>query len=223
MQHTVLSAKAVATTDLGEFTAIAAAYSVDRVGHRIIPGAFAKTIDRWARSGKRVPVHYNHKGDPASIIGAVDPRSMRETDAGLEVKGKLDLENSEMAREAWRAIKLDAMSLSFGYIVTQEAKGADGANELHELDLFEVSVVPAPANADTRFLELKSVPEMGPEEIREEIAQLRKRLDELEGAQDDTPANDVEDVTEQTPEVTQQTSDPEALRVERDLLDALTH
>ena len=90
--HKTLEAKATTTTDRGEFTAIAAAYSVDRAGDRIVPGAFAKTIDRWARSGKRVPVHYNHEGDPASIIGAVDPRSMRETDAGLEVKGKLDLD-----------------------------------------------------------------------------------------------------------------------------------
>lgn len=221
MKKLILQAK-VAATDLGEFVAIAAAYSLDRAGDRIVPGAFAKTIERWQASGKQVPLHWNHQGEPDDIIGTIDPFAMKETDAGLLVAGRVDLDDSAKGREAWRSIKAGSMSLSFGYMVVAGEETKD-AYELHELDLFEVSVVPAPANADTRFLELKSVPEMGPEEIREEIAQLRKRLDELEDAQDDTPANDVEDVTEQTPEVTQQTSDPEALRVERDLLDALTH
>lgn len=220
MKHLTLQAKATAT-DLGEFVAIAAAYSLDRVGDRIVPGAFAKTIDRWQASGKQVPLHWNHQGEPDDIIGTIDPFSMKETDDGLQVSGKIDLEGSSKGREAWRSIKAGAMSLSFGYMVVSDRSAKD-ATELLELDLFEVSVVPGPANADTRFLTLKSVPEMTPAEIRGEVAELRKRIEELEGALDDTPADD-EDETEQTPAVTQQASDPEALRVERDLLDALTH
>lgn len=219
MQRITIEAKATAT-DLGEFVAIAAAYSRDRAGDRIVPGAFAKTIDRWQASGKQVPLHWNHQGEPDDIIGTIDPFAMRETDDGLQVAGRIDLDGSAKGREAWRSIKAGAMSLSFGYMVVKEAPAKD-ANELHELDLFEVSVVPGPANADTRFLELKSVPEMGPEEIREEIAQLRKRLDELEDAQDDTPADDVEDEPEQTPVVTQQASDPEATAIDLALIEAL--
>lgn len=220
MKHLTLQAKAT-VTDQGEFVAIAAAYSVDRVNDRIVPGAFKGTIDRWRGSGKQVPLHWNHQGEPEDIIGTIDPSSMEETDEGLQVAGKIDLDGSAKGREAWRSIKAGAMSLSFGYMVLKERKATDGVNDLHEIDLFEVSVVPSPANADTRFLELKSVPEMEPGEILEELAQLRKRIDELESAQDDTPADHVEDETEQTSAVTQQASDPEAAAIDLALIEAL--
>lgn len=201
-----LQAKATTTTDAGEFVALAATYSLDRAGDRIVPGAFAKSIERWQASGKSVPLHWNHQGEPEDIIGTVDPSSMEETDLGLKVAGHLDLDNSTKAREAWRAMKTGSMSLSFGYMVIAE-KQADDANELHELDLFEVSVVPGPANADTRFLSLKS---MSGDQLREELHQLRKRVDEIEASIEDQPpgekADDVEDGTGSG----QQTSDPEA-------------
>jgi len=216
MQHTTLEVKAVATTDLGEFTAIAAAYSVDRAGDRIIPGAFSNTIARWVQSKKQVPLHYNHESDPEYIIGTVDPGSMEETELGLKVSGRLDLDASEKAREAWRAMKTGSMSLSFGYMVVAE-KQADDANELHELDLFEISVVPGPANADTRFLSLKS---MSDDQLREELGNLRKRVDEIEAQLEDQPpdADDVED----EPGESQQASDPEADQFEVERLRALT-
>lgn len=217
--HKQITAKATAT-DQGEFVAIAAAYSVDRANDRIIPGAFGKTIGKWRTSGKQVPLHWNHQGEPEDIIGTIDPSQVEETDDGLQVAGRLDLANSTKAKEAWRAMKTGSMSLSFGYVVVKATKAADGVNDLQELDLFEVSVVPGPANADTRFLALKSVPEMTDAEVREELSQLRKRIEELESATED--ADDVKDEEEQTPAVTPQASDPEALRIDRELLEALT-
>jgi hypothetical protein len=80
---------------------------------------------------------------------------MRETDAGLRVAGELDITNSETAREAWRAMKTGSMSLSFGYVTTKSRKRGD-VNELLELDLFEISIVAHPANADTRIIEMKN-------------------------------------------------------------------
>jgi HK97 family phage prohead protease len=105
MEH--LTVKAVATaTDLGEFTAIAATYDIDRVKEQIAPGAFERTIARWQASGKNLPVHWNHSRAAADIIGAIDPATMREVpDQGLYVEGKLDLQHSEVAREAWRSMK----------------------------------------------------------------------------------------------------------------------
>ena len=61
------------STDLGQFTAIAAAYGVDRGGDRIRPGAFAKTLAAWRERGNPIPLHWAHKGDPQYIIGQVDP------------------------------------------------------------------------------------------------------------------------------------------------------
>jgi hypothetical protein len=81
---------------------------------------------------------------------------MREIpDQGLYVEGQRDLEDSEVAREAWRSMKNDAVSLSFGY-VTLKTRKRGGINDLLELDLFEVSIVPHPANPDTRVLSMKT-------------------------------------------------------------------
>lgn len=210
-----LQAKATTTTDAGEFVALAAAYSIDRAGDRIVPGAFAKSIERWQASGKQVPLHWNHQGEPEDIIGAIDPATMEETELGLKVAGKVDLDGSEKGREAWRSMKAGTMSLSFGYMVVAE-KQADDANELHELDLFEISVVPGPANADTRFLSLKS---MSDDQLREELGNLRKRVDEIEAQLEEPPdADDVED----EPGESQQASDPEADQFEVERLRALT-
>lgn len=159
MQHKLLEAKAT-TTDLGEFTAIAAAYSLDRTNERILPGAFKETIVRWQESGKKIPLHWDHEGDASSIIGYVDPSSVKETEDGLQVSGQLDLKDSEKAREAWRVMKQDSVGLSFGYMVTDSSESEDGIRELKTLDLFEISITPAPANPDTRFLSLKSVKDM---------------------------------------------------------------
>jgi len=151
-----LTLKAASTvTDLGRFSTIAATWSVDRGGDQIRRGAFAKTVARWQHSGKKIPVHWNHSGEAADVIGWVDPSSMREGDEGLYVKGQLDLEDSETAREAWRSMKNNSVALSFGYLATKSRDREDGVRELLEIDLFEVSIVAVPMNADTRFIELK--------------------------------------------------------------------
>lgn len=224
MEHKTLDAKATAT-ELGEFTAIAAAYSVDRGNERIIPGAFAKTIENWQASGKQIPLHWDHSGDAKDIIGTVDPASLKETDAGLFVAGKLDLEGSEVAKEAWRAMKSNAMALSFGYMVAEGAEAKDGVYELKAVDLFEISVTPSPMNPDTRFLALKSVTQMKPAEIREEIAALRKRLDELEaGTSEDVPpplADEDEGASDEGEPPSHEASDPEADEIEIARLEAV--
>lgn len=219
MQHRTLEAKATTTTDKGEFTALAAAYSVDRAGDRIVPGAFGASIERWQASGKKVPLHWNHQGEPEDIIGEIDPAAMEETDLGLKVAGRIDLDGSEKGREAWRSIKAGTMSLSFGYMVL-DSKDAEDATELHEIDLFEISVVPGPANADTRFLSLKSIADMSDAELQDELAQLRKRLDEIEAKIEDQPPAKAEDVEDESDE-SQQASDPEADQFHIERLHAL--
>ena len=169
LQHKVLEAKAVAT-DLGEFTAIAAAYSVDRGKERIVPGAFKNTIDYWQSAEKMIPLHWDHESSPESIIGVVDPASMSETGHGFEVSGRLDLEGSAMAKEAWRSMKANAVALSFGYMVTEGGEGKDGIYEIKEIDLFEISVTPSPMNPDTRFIDLKNV-QKPPPEAKDKVAE----------------------------------------------------
>jgi HK97 family phage prohead protease len=156
LDHKTVKAFSRVSTDRGEFSAIAAAYSIDRDGDQIVRGAFRNTIERWRASGKRIPLHWNHSPVPRDIIGSVEPASMREIDDGLFVRGKLDIAKSNNARDVWELVKNSVVSLSFGYLATDKATRSDGVQELRELDLFEISIVPAPANADTRILSYKS-------------------------------------------------------------------
>jgi uncharacterized protein len=157
LQHKQAAATTTDTTDKGELTLRAAVFdNVDRVGDRIVKGAFARTIEAWQRSGKQIPLHWSHGTQPEDIIGSASPSSMRETDAGLYVEAKLDLEDSATAREAWRSVKANSIGVSFGYLTVKERKTSK-ANELLEIDLYEVSLTPTPANPDARVLSAKSL------------------------------------------------------------------
>ena len=49
----------------------------------------------------------------------------------------------------------NAVSLSFGYLVTKSRDREDGIRELLGIDLFEIPIVPVPANPETRILSMK--------------------------------------------------------------------
>jgi HK97 family phage prohead protease len=157
MEHLAVKA-AVTETEQGSFSAIAAAWTRDRTNERIVRGAFRDTIQRWKDAGRDVPLVWDHSRNAHDIIGSIDSSSMQEQAAGLYVEGRLDLEDSELAREAWRSVKRGRVSLSFGYLTEGEREGRDGIKELTQLDLMEVTLTSVPANADARILGFKSEP-----------------------------------------------------------------
>jgi hypothetical protein len=55
-------------------------------------------------------------------------------------------------------LKGRAVSLSFDYLVDEDGKGSDGSRGLKEIDPFEVTITPAPANADIRFISMSRRP-----------------------------------------------------------------
>ena len=174
LERKAVEAETRVALDRGEFSAFAATYDVDRVQDRIRFGAFENTIARWLASGKRLPVHWAHMGEAENVIGSVDPATMREVAGlGLYVEGKLDLDDSEVARGAWRSMKDNRVALSFGYM-TVKSQSRDGLNELLELDLFEISIAPHPANPHTRILEMKSVAA-----LERQQRDLRRRCDQI--------------------------------------------
>jgi hypothetical protein len=92
---------------------------------------------------------------PSEVIGKWT--SLRETGDGLEVRGKLTLAVAKAA-EAWALIKDNAISgLSIGYRTIRAAKGKDGTRILHEVDLFEVSIVGMPAAGAARITAAKAM------------------------------------------------------------------
>ncbi|MEK6251853.1 MAG: HK97 family phage prohead protease [Actinomycetota bacterium] len=172
MQYKTTTVDANPTTDQGEFSAIAAAWTTDRQNERIVPGAFASTISYWQQSGKSIPLHWNHESGAEAIIGTVDPFSMAETDQGLHVAGEMDINDSKMAREAWRSVKRNRVGLSFGFLTTDQRKGADGVTELTSLDLYEISLTPSPANQDTRILSTKAADNGDRDRHRDEMLRI---------------------------------------------------
>jgi HK97 family phage prohead protease len=160
--------------DLGEFAAFAPVYD-DRVKGRVRFGAFERAIAEWRASGKRVPVRWADGGEARNVIGSVDPATMREVAGlGLYVEGKLDLDDSEVAREAWRSMKDNRIALNLEYM-TVKSQRRDELNELLELDLLEISVAPGPTNSRKQLLGLKSAAILE----REHAADLRRRCDEV--------------------------------------------
>lgn len=167
MQH-----KSIQLTDLrvgtkggleeGQFIGYASVFgNVDLHGDITAKGAFADSLDAWAKSDRNIPILYGHRDDdPDYNVGHVI--SAKEDDRGLLITGQLDLDSPKGA-QTYRLVKGRRLSeMSFAYEVedSAEVKGADGkpANELRKLKLFEVSLVPQGANPQTSIVTVKSAP-----------------------------------------------------------------
>ncbi len=144
----------------GEFSAVVATYEVDRIGDRIVPGAFAKTLAAWRESGRRIPVSFAHDmSRPSLIVGSADPADLREVaGVGLVAKGRLDLSNPEGMR--LRALLMEQVigDWSFAFKVPPggERKTAGGVTELREIVLVEFGPCPSGIGLNTRTLSVKS-------------------------------------------------------------------
>ncbi len=147
----------------GQFTAYASVFgNIDSYGDVVMPGAFAKELARWEKSGNLIPLLFGHNmSDPDYNIGSVI--KAEEDAVGLKVTAQLDLENPK-AKQVYRLIKgrrIDQMS--FAYDVIDGAPGQkDGQDvyELRDLKLYEVSVVTVGANQETEILAVKQAADL---------------------------------------------------------------
>lgn len=154
-------------TDEGVFEAIVAAYNLDSVGDKIVPGAFAETLAEWASKGDPIPVLWSHLShDPDYHIGYV--LEAEERPEGLWVKAQIDLDDlkdsGSKAAKVYRLLKGRRVTqFSFAYDiedggwVDQKVDGVDaGYYELRKLKLFEVGPTLIGANQQTELLDVKS-------------------------------------------------------------------
>ena len=131
----------------------------DSYGDIIAPGAFTETLQKWEESNANIPLLFGYRmDDPLLNIGVVTEAEQDET--GLKVKAVFDMTN-ERGAYAYKLVKEGRLSkLSFAYDVLDAApRELDGmtVNELKKLDIFEVSLVPVPANQHAEVLEVKDV------------------------------------------------------------------
>ena len=153
----------------------------DSYGDVIAKGAFTETIEKRKASGHPFPLCWNHDLD--QIIGSVNPDDIQDTDKGPLMTASFF--NSPLAQEKREIVKSGVVyQFSFAYDVLEagpvELENGIKANELRKLDLFEVSIVPIPANQNAVMTEVKAGRRNSAadeEKIRQAIALLQSVLD----------------------------------------------
>lgn len=146
--------------DGGEVLAYASTFDrvPDSYGDVVARGAFAKTLADWQASGNPIPLLFGHRtDDPRMNIGSVI--EAEEDERGLKIRARFDEENeiAQYTRKLVREGRLTKLSFAYDTLDAAPVVLADGtrANELRELKLYEVSLVPIPANEMTEVIEAK--------------------------------------------------------------------
>ncbi len=143
---------------IGIIKGLAAAFSLDEVNDRILPGAFEKTIlEHKSRNNRPIRFKFQHKRD--DIIGIFPIMKVFETERGLSVEGELNLE-VQKGFESFSLAKQGAMTdLSIGFMIPEGGSefNSDGIRIIKEIDLVEISIVDEPANRDATINEVKNV------------------------------------------------------------------
>lgn len=128
----------------GRFAGYASVFNkLDSGGDIVLPGAFAKSL---AKRRGRIRLLFQH--DPKEPVGTWE--SMGEDGHGLFVAGRLvpGVPRSDALRRLIENRALDGLSIGFR---TVKASRRDGNRLLHEIDLYEVSIVTFPMMEDARI------------------------------------------------------------------------
>lgn len=152
-----------ADDEAGHFTALASVFgNVDLVGDRMMPGAFKKTLEEKRQKNAVLPIVFSHAwDDPMKFIGEADTHAVLETEEGLLVQGKLDINNGNpVADQVHKAMKKGWITdWSFGFTVRDGGeKTVKGVNEITDVDLIEAGPTLKGANPEAQLQIVKSLP-----------------------------------------------------------------
>jgi len=139
--------------EIGTFSAYGNTFgTVDHANDKTMHGAFTKCIQGWAAKAE-MPQFLGQHGHTENPIGIIT--SMKEDDMGLLFEGEFCLE-TQAGSEAYALVKMGALKrFSIGYKTVKE-KMINGVNELHELDVKEISLVTFACNEDSLIQSVKS-------------------------------------------------------------------
>ena len=172
---------ALAVDDTGAITGTAWPFgSPDTAGDVITKGAFTAPA--------ALPMLWAH--DQSQVVGVWD--SISETDAGLQVKGRLLVEDVARAREVRAMIQNKAVSgLSIGFRTKAAKPRAGRGRTITAVDLAEVSIVAVPSHQGARITSIKSdgTPTTSPSE-KESHAMENENLEPEAVETKDAPALD---------------------------------
>lgn len=166
----------------------------DSYGDVVAQGAFTDTIAKRKESGHPFPLCWNHDLD--QIIGMVD--DIEDTEKGPLMTASFF--DTPLAQEK-RAIVQSGVVYQFSFAYDIEDAGEveleDGtkANELRKLNLYEVSIVPIPANQNAVVTDVKAGRRNSAKDadkLRQIIALAQDVLGELDDTED--PENGEDEV-----------------------------
>ena len=170
----------------------------DSYGDVVKQGAFTKTLaERW-NGGKGIPFLWAHQMDNLkSFIGTA---TADEDDKGLHFVATFDeTEEAQKVRQLYKDGRLRKFSFAYDVKEAGQVTLEDGvkANELRELDLYEISAVTVPANDDAGVVDVKAGrrnSKADEDKIKQAITLLQDVLGELveddpDDGEDDPDAN----------------------------------
>jgi HK97 family phage prohead protease len=135
----------------GTFAGYASLFGLTDLGRdMVMPGAFRASLAKRGPSG--VKMLFQH--DPNTPIGVW--LDIREDGEGLFVKGRLttDVGRAREVLSLMRAGALDGLSIGFR-TVRGKTDAKTGVRQLHEVDLWEISVVTFPMLPEARVVSVK--------------------------------------------------------------------
>ena len=135
----------------GVFEGVASVFgNRDEFNDIVEPGAFADTLREKGIDGIKMLAHH----DSREPIGVWE--RLEETDAGLEVRGRLLVGEVQRATEIHALMKAGALDgLSIGFRTVRSEDDATGVRHIFEVELFEISPVTFPANPEARVTDVK--------------------------------------------------------------------
>lgn len=181
----------------------------DSYGDVVKSGAFARTLkERW-NGGKGIPLLWAHQMDNLkSFIGTAEAE---EDEKGLHFLASFDgTEEAQRVRELYKDGRLSKFSFAFDVRDNGTVTLEDGtkANELRDLELFEISCVCVPANDDAGVVDIKA----GRRNSKSDEDKIKQAIALLQSVLDTEDSDDGED----KPEANEASEEPKASNPEKE-------
>ena len=186
----------------------------DSYGDIVKSGAFTRTLaERW-NGGKGIPLLWAHQMDNLkSFIGTAEAK---EDEKGLHFLASFDAtEEAQRVRELYKDGRLSKFSFAFDVRDNGTVTLEDGtkANELRDLELFEISCVCVPANDDAGVVDIKAGRRNSKSDA-DILRQIRSLVDQL--LEDEVDDTEEPDDGEDKPEANEASEEPKASNPEKE-------
>lgn len=151
--------------DSGEITGLAWPWGIpDRVGDIMTKGALSAPL--------QLPMLWSH--DQSTVIGVWS--EIKNTSAGVEVKGQLLIDDIPKAKEVHALIKSKAVNgLSIGF-ETKDSKRNTKGRTITKANLLEISIVAVPCHPDAQITSLKTTPISNSKDTQMENEEIEKMI-----------------------------------------------